>query len=281
MEFEVPAALARYIARKGSVCHRRRQPHGQRGRGTHASSVNLIPHTLEVTMLGEYRRGHAVNIEVDIIARYLERLTRSRRRRMKPIPHDTRRKLKLKYDRRDIARATCAPARMVVIMDDEDRENEGDLIMAADARARRGRQLHGPLRARPDLPHARRASAAEQLRLPLMVSDTDARPPHQLHGLDRGRRRRHDRHLGARSRAHDPRRRAPRRAGRGPAPAGSHLSADGAARRCAHARGHTEAGCDLARLAGLEPAAVIVEILNDDGTMARRPDLEKFAQHTS
>ncbi len=41
--------------------------------------------------------------------------------------------------------------------------------------------------------------------------------------------------------------------------------------------GHTEAGCDLARLAGLEPAAVIVEILNEDGTMARRPDLEAFA----
>ena len=41
--------------------------------------------------------------------------------------------------------------------------------------------------------------------------------------------------------------------------------------------GHTEAGCDLARLAGLIPAAAIVEIMNDDGTMARRPDLEKFA----
>jgi 3,4-dihydroxy 2-butanone 4-phosphate synthase/GTP cyclohydrolase II len=41
--------------------------------------------------------------------------------------------------------------------------------------------------------------------------------------------------------------------------------------------GHTEAGCDLARLAGFEPAAVIVEILNEDGTMARRPDLEIFA----
>ncbi|MGH8369686.1 MAG: 3,4-dihydroxy-2-butanone-4-phosphate synthase, partial [Gammaproteobacteria bacterium] len=41
--------------------------------------------------------------------------------------------------------------------------------------------------------------------------------------------------------------------------------------------GHTEAGCDLARLAGLEPASVIVEILNEDGSMARRPDLEKFA----
>jgi 3,4-dihydroxy 2-butanone 4-phosphate synthase / GTP cyclohydrolase II len=42
--------------------------------------------------------------------------------------------------------------------------------------------------------------------------------------------------------------------------------------------GHTEAGCDLARLAGFEPAAVIVEIMNDDGTMARRPDLETFAR---
>ncbi|MEN8259051.1 MAG: 3,4-dihydroxy-2-butanone-4-phosphate synthase, partial [Pseudomonadota bacterium] len=41
--------------------------------------------------------------------------------------------------------------------------------------------------------------------------------------------------------------------------------------------GHTEAGCDLAKLAGLEAAAVIVEILNDDGSMARRPDLERFA----
>jgi 3,4-dihydroxy 2-butanone 4-phosphate synthase/GTP cyclohydrolase II len=41
--------------------------------------------------------------------------------------------------------------------------------------------------------------------------------------------------------------------------------------------GHTEAGCDLARLAGLEPASVIVEILNEDGTMARLPDLEAFA----
>jgi 3,4-dihydroxy 2-butanone 4-phosphate synthase/GTP cyclohydrolase II len=42
--------------------------------------------------------------------------------------------------------------------------------------------------------------------------------------------------------------------------------------------GHTEAGCDLARLAGLDASAVIVEIMNDDGTMARRPDLEAFAE---
>ncbi|WP_051600469.1 bifunctional 3,4-dihydroxy-2-butanone-4-phosphate synthase/GTP cyclohydrolase II [Pseudomonas moraviensis] len=42
--------------------------------------------------------------------------------------------------------------------------------------------------------------------------------------------------------------------------------------------GHTEAGCDLARLAGFTPASVIVEVMNDDGTMARRPDLEQFAR---
>ncbi|MFT6153785.1 MAG: 3,4-dihydroxy 2-butanone 4-phosphate synthase/GTP cyclohydrolase II [Bermanella sp.] len=41
--------------------------------------------------------------------------------------------------------------------------------------------------------------------------------------------------------------------------------------------GHTEAGCDLARLAGLQPSACIVEIMNDDGSMARRPELEIFA----
>ena len=42
-------------------------------------------------------------------------------------------------------------------------------------------------------------------------------------------------------------------------------------------RGHTEAAVDLARLAGLKPAGVICEIMNDDGTMARMPDLERFA----
>ena len=40
--------------------------------------------------------------------------------------------------------------------------------------------------------------------------------------------------------------------------------------------GHTEAGCDLAAMAGLTPAAVICEIMKDDGTMARLPDLERL-----
>jgi riboflavin synthase len=68
-----PAALARYIAHKGSVTID--------GTSLTVNSVegcefdlNIIPHTLENTIIGEYRPGTRVNIEVDLIARYLERL---------------------------------------------------------------------------------------------------------------------------------------------------------------------------------------------------------------
>ena len=73
VEFEVPALLARYVARKGSVCV---DGVSLTVNGVSGSrfDVNLVPHTLEVTILGDYRPGTAVNIEVDIIARYLERL---------------------------------------------------------------------------------------------------------------------------------------------------------------------------------------------------------------
>ena len=73
VEFEVPAELARYIARKGSVC-----VDGVsltvNGVAGPRFDVNLVPHTLEMTILGGYRPGTRVNLEVDIIARYLERL---------------------------------------------------------------------------------------------------------------------------------------------------------------------------------------------------------------
>src|ERR1700721_730834 len=124
--------------------------------------------------------------------------------------------------------------KMAVIMDDEDGENEGDLIMAADCvrpqdvnfMARYGRGLICLTLAR---------ERCRQLRLPLMVSDTDS--THRTNFT---------------------------------------LSIEAAGG--VTSAGHTEAGCDLARLAGFSPAAVIVEILNDDGTMARRPDLELFAK---
>jgi riboflavin synthase len=73
VEFEVPTGLARYIARKGSVT-----VDGVsltvNGVSGNRFDVNLVPHTLEVTVLGGYRPGTRVNLEVDIIARYLERL---------------------------------------------------------------------------------------------------------------------------------------------------------------------------------------------------------------
>ena len=73
VDFEVPAVLARYIARKGSVTVDGVSLTVNGASGTRFD-VNLVPHTLEVTILGGYRPGSRVNLEVDIIARYLERL---------------------------------------------------------------------------------------------------------------------------------------------------------------------------------------------------------------
>ena len=73
VQFEAPAPLARYIARKGSVCIDGVSLTVNEVEGARFS-VNLIPHTLEVTTLNDYRAGTRVNLEVDIIARYLERL---------------------------------------------------------------------------------------------------------------------------------------------------------------------------------------------------------------
>ena len=77
VEFEVPPELARYVARKGSIC-----VDGVsltvNGVSGNRFDVNLVPHTLGATILGDYRPGTRVNLEVDIIARYLERLVGER-----------------------------------------------------------------------------------------------------------------------------------------------------------------------------------------------------------
>ena len=74
---EAPASLARYIAAKGSVCI-----DGisltVNAVDDNRFSVNLIPHTLEVTTMGELQTGTEVNLEVDVMARYLERLVGAR-----------------------------------------------------------------------------------------------------------------------------------------------------------------------------------------------------------
>jgi riboflavin synthase len=76
VEFEVPPELGRYIARKGSVCVDGVSLTVNGAEGARFD-VNLVPHTLAVTVLGDYRPGTRVNLEVDIIARYVERMMQS------------------------------------------------------------------------------------------------------------------------------------------------------------------------------------------------------------
>ncbi len=169
--------------------------------------------------------------------------------------------------------------KMVIVMDDEDRENEGDLLMAAafarpediNFMAKYGRGLICLTLTR---------ERCQQLRLPLMVHNN--KTPYTTNftvsieaaeGVTTG--------ISAADRALTIQCAVAKNAQPGDLVQPGHVfplmaQAGGVLNRA----GHTEAGCDLAHLAGVEPAAVIVEILNDDGSMARRPDLEVFAsQH--
>ncbi|MES0874187.1 riboflavin synthase [Sinimarinibacterium thermocellulolyticum] len=77
LRFEAPRALARYIARKGSICIDGVSLTVNEVEGA-VFGVNIIPHTLQQTTLGERAVGDRVNLEVDLIARYLERLLQGR-----------------------------------------------------------------------------------------------------------------------------------------------------------------------------------------------------------
>jgi len=173
--------------------------------------------------------------------------------------------------------ADVRDGKMVIMVDDENRENEGDLIMAAEKvrpedvnyMATHGRGLVCLTLSR---------ERCKQLRLPLMVSDTDHHHATNFtisieaaEGITTG------------ISAHDRARTIQAAVAPGAMP--EHISQPGhifpvmaQPGGVLTRAGHTEAGCDLARLAGLEPAAAIVEILKEDGSMARRPDLEKFAK---
>ncbi|MCL1147856.1 bifunctional 3,4-dihydroxy-2-butanone-4-phosphate synthase/GTP cyclohydrolase II [Shewanella sp. 10N.261.52.F9] len=167
--------------------------------------------------------------------------------------------------------------KMVILMDDEDRENEGDLIMAADMvtpeavnfMATFGRGL---------ICQTLTKARCQQLNLPLMVTNNNAQfstnftvSIEAAEGVTTG--------ISAQDRAVT----VLAAVGKDAKPADivqpGHIFPLMAQEGGVLIRaGHTEAGCDLARLAGFEPSSVIVEILNDDGTMARRPDLEIFAE---
>jgi len=173
--------------------------------------------------------------------------------------------------------ADIRDGKMVIMVDDENRENEGDILMAAEKvrpeeinyMARYGRGLICLTLSR---------ERCAQLRLPLMVYETDEHHATNFtisieaaEGITTGISA-HDRAktvqvaVAPNARPEDLRQ---------PGHVFPVMAQPGGVLIRA---GHTEAGCDLARLAGLEPAAVIVEILNEDGTMARRPDLEKFSR---
>lgn len=173
--------------------------------------------------------------------------------------------------------ADIRQGRMAIIMDDQDRENEGDLVMAAEKVRPEDinfMSMHGRGLICLTLTRER----CRQLRLPLMVSDNQT--PHRTNftvsieaaeGVTTG--------ISAADRARTVQAAVRPDARPEDLVQPGHIfplmaRTGGVITRA----GHTEAGCDLARLAGLEPAAVIVEILNDDGSMARRPDLEKFAR---
>lgn len=167
--------------------------------------------------------------------------------------------------------------KMVILMDDEDRENEGDLIIAAEAVTPEvitffSSEACGLI----CMPITK--ERAQQLQLPLMVRDN--RSQHETNftvSIDAAERKGPG--ISSTQRAHT----VLTAAGANAEPADisqpGHIfplvaKPGGVLRRA----GHTEAGVDLARMAGFEPAALIVEIMNEDGTMARRPQLEAFAK---
>ncbi len=165
----------------------------------------------------------------------------------------------------------------VVVVDDEDREHEGDLIMAAEMATpekinymlRYGR---GVLCAPITLERCRQLELEHQVQKNTSMLGTPFTVTVDLlDGCTTGVSC-HDRAATIRALA-DPKRR-PEDFGRP-----GHINPLYAQDRGVLARaGHTEAAVDLARLAGFQPAACLIEILNDDGTMARLPQLKEFAK---
>jgi 3,4-dihydroxy 2-butanone 4-phosphate synthase/GTP cyclohydrolase II len=173
--------------------------------------------------------------------------------------------------------AELAAGRMIVLVDEEDRENEGDLVLAADHvtpeainfMAKHGRGLICLTLTR---------ERCERLRLPMMARNNGTKfgtaftvSIEATQGVTTG--------ISAADRARTVQAAVARDARPEDIVQPGHVfpiqAQDGGVLMRA---GHTEAGCDLAAMAGLTPAAVICEVMKDDGSMARLPDLEVFAR---
>lgn len=167
--------------------------------------------------------------------------------------------------------------KMVILMDDEDRENEGDIIIAAEAVTAEHINFMAKF-ARGLICMPMSADRCERLGLPLMAQHNASGfgtkftvSIEAAEGVTTG--------ISAADRARTVQAAAAKAATADDIVSPGHIFPLMAQPGGVLARaGHTEAACDLARLAGFEPSGVICEIMNDDGTMARRPDLEVFAQ---
>ncbi|MDT8282726.1 MAG: bifunctional 3,4-dihydroxy-2-butanone-4-phosphate synthase/GTP cyclohydrolase II [Gammaproteobacteria bacterium] len=167
--------------------------------------------------------------------------------------------------------------KMVVLMDDEDRENEGDLIMAADAVDADAINFMA-MHARGLICLTLTEQRCRQLDLPLMVSKNRASlgtnftvSIEAAEGVTTG--------ISTADRARTVQVAVAKDAHPTDIVRPGHIFPLMAQKGGVLVRaGHTEAGCDLSELAGLEPAAVICEIMNDDGSMARMLDLRQFAE---
>ncbi|HYD81736.1 MAG TPA: bifunctional 3,4-dihydroxy-2-butanone-4-phosphate synthase/GTP cyclohydrolase II [Paucimonas sp.] len=173
--------------------------------------------------------------------------------------------------------AEIRAGRMVILVDEEDRENEGDLVLAADFvtpeainfMAKYGRGL---------ICLTLTAERCEQLNLPMMASRNGTSfgtnftvSIEAAEGVTTG--------ISAADRARTIQVAVARNAKPSDIVQPGHIFPLKAQKGGVLMRaGHTEAGCDLAELAGLTPASVICEIMKDDGTMARLPDLIEFAK---
>ncbi|MFC3284845.1 bifunctional 3,4-dihydroxy-2-butanone-4-phosphate synthase/GTP cyclohydrolase II [Litchfieldella rifensis] len=166
--------------------------------------------------------------------------------------------------------------KMVILMDDEDRENEGDIIMAAEkVQAEHINFMARHARGLICLPMTR--ERCERLKLPLMVRDNGSGfgtkftlSIEAAEGVSTG--------ISAADRARTVQAAVARDARPEDIVQPGHVfplmaEPGGVLRRA----GHTEAACDLAAMAGLAPSGVICEVMSDDGSMARRPELERFA----
>ena len=182
----------------------------------------------------------------------------------------------IKLDSIEEAIADFREGQFVIVVDDEDRENEGDLIVAAEKIT--PEQVNFMLKyARGVLCAPITISRCKELELPHQVDENTSMlgtpftvTVDKLEGCTTGVSA-HDRAATIRALA-DPAS-TPSTFGRPGHVNPLYAQDKGVLRRA----GHTEAGIDLARLAGLNPAAALMEIMNEDGTMARLPELRRFA----